>query len=365
MDDDDVLLTIGAFARAVELSPSALRYYDDCGLLAPAEVDRSTGYRYYSPELESRARLIRLMREVGVPVETMRVVLDDDRTRARAALDAFVVDRTEQAARTAAVVGDVLRELDRVDDTARPASVVVDGPELAAALRQVRPAAGNDLTSPLACVLLELQGTRLDVVATNRYWMAWRELSVPDLAAGRRTTSSARVVISPGGLSRLVDRLQRGGDVALVLSEGRLSLEEPGDPDLGVAIETRAVAYPAHRLIIDGLDEPRSRVMAPRDELLAALTRASRVVVEVAADPSGATLSLGTPLETVRLAAGVRGEAVRLLLSAPLWARAVESCLGQEVTLDIRGPRRPVTVRSAYQPSFAALVMPTTGRADG
>lgn len=74
--DDDVLLTIGAFARAVELSPSALRYYDDCGLLAPAEVDGSTGYRYYSPELASRARLVRWMRDVGVPVETMRVVLD-------------------------------------------------------------------------------------------------------------------------------------------------------------------------------------------------------------------------------------------------------------------------------------------------
>lgn len=363
--DDDVLLTIGAFARAVELSPSALRYYDDCGLLAPAEVDRSTGYRYYSPELESRARLIRLMRDVGVPVETMRVVLDGDRTQARDALDAFLVDRTEQAARAVTVVGDVLRELDRVAETARPASVVVDGPELAAALRQVRPAAGNDPASPLACVLLELHGTRLDVVATNRYWMAWRELGVPCLAAGRRTTSPTRVVISPGGVSRLVERLEQGGDAALVLSEGRLSLEEPGDPDLGAEVETRAVAYPAHRLIIDGLDEPRTRVTVARDELLAALDRASHVVVEVEVDPSGATLRLATPRETVRLGAGVRGEPVRLLLSAPLWARAVESCLGQEVTLDIREPRRPVTVRSAYQPSFAALVMPTADRADG
>jgi hypothetical protein len=43
------LLTISAFARAVDLAPSTLRYYDECGLLPPTEVDARTGYRYYTP----------------------------------------------------------------------------------------------------------------------------------------------------------------------------------------------------------------------------------------------------------------------------------------------------------------------------
>lgn len=358
--DDDGLLTIGAFARAVELSPSALRYYDDCGLLAPAEVDRTTGYRYYTPELESRARLIRWMRDVGVPVDTMRVVLDGSTGDARAALSEFLSDRTEHAARAATAVTEVLRELDRVDEAGRPASVVVDGPELAAALRQVRPAADNDASSPLACVLLELDGKRLDVVATNRYWMAWRELVVPELG-GRRTSTPTRAVLSPAGVGRLVGRLEDAADVALVLSEGRVSLEEAGSAEVGAEVETRPVAYPAHRLIIDGLDEPTTRVTVDRGALLDALAHASRVVVEVEVDPDGQMLRLTTAGDQVTLPAGVRGRAVRLLLSAPLWARAVESCLGSEVTLDLRAPRRPVTVRSAYQPSFTTLVMPTAG----
>ena len=52
------LLTIGAFARAVGLAPSALRYYDECGLLRPADVDEATGYRYYTPDLARRAHAV-------------------------------------------------------------------------------------------------------------------------------------------------------------------------------------------------------------------------------------------------------------------------------------------------------------------
>lgn len=33
------LLTIGDFARAVGLPASALRHYDECGLLVPARTD--------------------------------------------------------------------------------------------------------------------------------------------------------------------------------------------------------------------------------------------------------------------------------------------------------------------------------------
>jgi DNA-binding transcriptional MerR regulator len=353
--DDDVLLTIGAFARAVELSPSALRYYDDCGLLAPAEVDRTTGYRYYTPELEARARLIRWMRDVGVPVETMRVVLDGTPDDARAALSTFATEQAQHAARATTVVADVLRELERADEATRPASFVVDGPELAAALRQVRVAADNDVSSPLSCVLLELSGARLDVVATNRYWMAWRELGVT--APGGRAPRPARAVLAPSGVLELVHRLETGADVALVLVDGRLTIEGPGSPEAGTEIDTRAVAYPAHRLILEDLDEPATRVTISRDDLRDALRSASRVVAEVEVDPAGRSLGVTTG-DRFSLTAGVRGDPVRLWLSVPLWLRAVDACLGPEVTLDLREPRRPMTVRSAYQPSFAALVMP-------
>ncbi|UVT27223.1 MerR family DNA-binding transcriptional regulator [Rhodococcus pyridinivorans] len=38
-------MSIGVFAELVGLTASALRFYDDAGLLRPEQVDPSTGYR--------------------------------------------------------------------------------------------------------------------------------------------------------------------------------------------------------------------------------------------------------------------------------------------------------------------------------
>ncbi|MFD0854642.1 helix-turn-helix domain-containing protein, partial [Actinomadura adrarensis] len=62
------LWTIGAFARASRLSPKALRLYDDLGLLPPAHVDPSTGYRFYDPSQLERARLVAWLRRLGMPL---------------------------------------------------------------------------------------------------------------------------------------------------------------------------------------------------------------------------------------------------------------------------------------------------------
>lgn len=43
-------LTIGDFSLITHLSIKTLRYYHQAGLLEPAEVDPSTGYRYYRVE---------------------------------------------------------------------------------------------------------------------------------------------------------------------------------------------------------------------------------------------------------------------------------------------------------------------------
>jgi serine/threonine protein phosphatase PrpC len=68
------LLTIGAFARAVRLTPKALRLYDDLGLLPPAAVDADSGYRFYHPAQLEQARLIARLRRVGMPLERIRAV---------------------------------------------------------------------------------------------------------------------------------------------------------------------------------------------------------------------------------------------------------------------------------------------------
>ena len=70
------LLTIGDFARASGLTPKALRLYDDLGLLRPAEVDPSSGYRRYAPEQLARARLVATLRLVGMPLARIEEVLD-------------------------------------------------------------------------------------------------------------------------------------------------------------------------------------------------------------------------------------------------------------------------------------------------
>jgi len=42
------MFKIGDFSRISQVSVKTLRYYDEIGLLRPAQVDRFTGYRYYS-----------------------------------------------------------------------------------------------------------------------------------------------------------------------------------------------------------------------------------------------------------------------------------------------------------------------------
>ncbi|MFJ3277770.1 MerR family transcriptional regulator [Streptomyces halstedii] len=68
------LLTIGAFARASRLSPKALRLYDELGLLAPARVDPTTGYRFYAPEQLEQARLVAWLRRLGMPLARIQGV---------------------------------------------------------------------------------------------------------------------------------------------------------------------------------------------------------------------------------------------------------------------------------------------------
>lgn len=75
MDQQKDLLSIGAFASMTRLSIKALRLYDQLDLLQPRHVDPQTGYRFYDIDQLSSARMIRNMRDMDMPLATIRQVL--------------------------------------------------------------------------------------------------------------------------------------------------------------------------------------------------------------------------------------------------------------------------------------------------
>ena len=69
------LMTIGAFGERTRLSAKALRLYDRLGLVRPARTDPDSGYRFYSEDQVDGARLVALLRRLGMPLEVIADVV--------------------------------------------------------------------------------------------------------------------------------------------------------------------------------------------------------------------------------------------------------------------------------------------------
>jgi DNA-binding transcriptional MerR regulator len=67
---------IGTVARLAGVSVRTLRYYDEIGLLRPVWVDPNTGYRWYAPEQLRRLHRIVALRDLGVRLVEIAVLLD-------------------------------------------------------------------------------------------------------------------------------------------------------------------------------------------------------------------------------------------------------------------------------------------------
>jgi DNA-binding transcriptional MerR regulator len=68
-------LSIGDFSRMTYLSVKALRHYHDIGVLEPAEIDPSSGYRFYAPNQVGVAQMIRRLRDLGLPLDDVRAIV--------------------------------------------------------------------------------------------------------------------------------------------------------------------------------------------------------------------------------------------------------------------------------------------------
>lgn len=72
------MLKIGDFSRLSQVPVKTLRYYDEIGLLRPSEVDRFTGYRYYSADQLSQLNRILALKDLGLSLEQVTRLLTDD-----------------------------------------------------------------------------------------------------------------------------------------------------------------------------------------------------------------------------------------------------------------------------------------------
>jgi len=69
------LMSIGEFALATGLSVKALLFYDERGLLVPADVDPHSGYRSYAPGQVRTATQLRVLRTAGLSLEDVKAAL--------------------------------------------------------------------------------------------------------------------------------------------------------------------------------------------------------------------------------------------------------------------------------------------------
>lgn len=69
------MLQIGEFSNICHVSVKTLHHYDKIGLLAPAEVDRLTGYRYYQPEQIDTMNYIQRLKRYGFSLEEIQNIL--------------------------------------------------------------------------------------------------------------------------------------------------------------------------------------------------------------------------------------------------------------------------------------------------
>lgn len=74
------MMRIGDFSRLSRITVKTLRYYDEVGLLHPARVDDTTGYRYYAYDQLPRLNRILALKDLGFSLEEIGRLLADDLT---------------------------------------------------------------------------------------------------------------------------------------------------------------------------------------------------------------------------------------------------------------------------------------------
>lgn len=89
------MFTVGQMARICSVSPKTLRHYEAIGLFHPARVDAETQYRYYSAEQILPLRRILGLRDLGLGLEMIRVLIQGGALNEPEHLTRILVERAD------------------------------------------------------------------------------------------------------------------------------------------------------------------------------------------------------------------------------------------------------------------------------
>jgi DNA polymerase III sliding clamp (beta) subunit (PCNA family) len=202
----------------------------------------------------------------------------------------------------------------------------------------------------LGCVLLELDGHEIRLVATDRFHMAVRVLRATAAEGGPRhalvAAAEMRDIASWAlGLPDVTVEIDRQG--ACVSSGDRVR-----------TVSVVEGAFPDYRMVLDGLPPARHRIITGRGGLREALAdRCGYPVVTLHAEEHRLVITGPAPARTT-LRAICTGPPLRIAFDPNVALAALEAGVGPDVLLEVASPTEPVVIRSADQGSFTTLVMP-------
>lgn len=237
-------LKVGEFARRSGVSVRTLHHYDAFGLLAPSDRG-SGGHRLYSEADVERLLRILALRQLALPLERIREVLDDPATSTAAVLErhlAHVESRLEEQRR----LRDRLRAL---ADRARDATTLDDLLEGIHAMNEI-----ESYYTPEQREELARRADELGPEGLRRAEESWRELLAEvraEIAAGTPPESERARALAERW-NALVEGFT-GGDPGIRANLARLYRERPDaaaehgftfDPELAGWIARASAAGP-------------------------------------------------------------------------------------------------------------------------
>lgn len=241
--------------------------------------------------------------------------------------------------------------------------VGLDSAELAQAIGQTAMAASGDEASPvLTGVLLQLEGQRLTLVATDRHRLAVKRMTVSSAGEGE---NAAPVIVPARHLSEVARAISPARErVELSIARGRnQAFFSLGD----VEVSTRLIegTYPNYAQVIPS--ESKTTVTAPAE----ALVRAARTAAVLARDAGNPVKLLVADGEVTLLAqtaevgdhcapleAVVKGEEVQIAFNARYLIEALTAVQGDQVELSFNGPLQPGVVRGSGLEDYLCIIMP-------